>query len=142
MEKISWFWARARGTRRGLRFFVCKYFVVRLSTTKTTKILPLEKYPLYGSIPLDEISFRATKILFTPDVRLVVCLYRSFKKAIYIHTYSLVAQYIKSPASATILRMALLWPYGIVVSGYSPNVNCHLLIGLQLKQLAHATGYK
>ena len=30
------------------RFFVCKYFVVRLSTTKTTKILPLEKYPLYG----------------------------------------------------------------------------------------------
>ena len=28
--------------------FVCKYFVVRLSTTKTTKILPLEKYPLYG----------------------------------------------------------------------------------------------
>ena len=31
------------------RFFVCKYFVVRLSTTKTTKILPLEKYPLYGN---------------------------------------------------------------------------------------------
>ena len=29
-----------------------------------------------------------------------------------------------------------IWPYGIVVSGYSPNVNCHLLIGLQLKQLA------
>ena len=27
---------------------MCKYFVVRLSTTKTTKILPLEKYPLYG----------------------------------------------------------------------------------------------
>ena len=40
--------AHARSTRRGLRFFVCKYFVVRLSTTKTTKILPLEKYPLYG----------------------------------------------------------------------------------------------
>ena len=39
-----------------------------------------------------------------------------------------------------------IWPYGIVVSGYSPNVNCHLLIGLQLKQLAPlkpaATGYK
>ena len=28
-------------------FFVDKYFVVRLSTTKTTKILPPEKYPLY-----------------------------------------------------------------------------------------------
>ena len=48
VEKISWlrglphlFWACAR-------FFVGKYFVVRLSTTKTTKILPPEKYPLYG----------------------------------------------------------------------------------------------
>ena len=30
-------------------FFVGKYFVVRLSTTKTTKILPPEKYPLYGN---------------------------------------------------------------------------------------------
>ena len=30
------------------RFFVGKYFVVHLSTTKTTKILPPEKYPLYG----------------------------------------------------------------------------------------------
>ena len=30
-------------------FFVGKYFVVHLSTTKTTKILPHpEKYPLYG----------------------------------------------------------------------------------------------
>ena len=29
-------------------FFVGKYFVVRLSITKTTKILPPEKYPLYG----------------------------------------------------------------------------------------------
>ena len=29
-------------------FFVGKYFVVRLSTMKTTKILPPEKYPLYG----------------------------------------------------------------------------------------------
>ena len=29
-------------------FFVGKYFVVRLSTTKTTKIVPPEKYPLYG----------------------------------------------------------------------------------------------
>ena len=29
-------------------FFVGKYFMVRLSTTKTTKILPPEKYPLYG----------------------------------------------------------------------------------------------
>ena len=29
-------------------FFVGKYFVVHLSTTKTTKILPPEKYPLYG----------------------------------------------------------------------------------------------
>ena len=28
--------------------FVGKNFVVRLSTTKTTKILPPEKYPLYG----------------------------------------------------------------------------------------------
>ena len=30
------------------RRFVGKYFVVRFSTTKTTKILPLENYPLYG----------------------------------------------------------------------------------------------
>ena len=30
------------------RRFVSKYFVVRFSTTKTTKILPLENYPLYG----------------------------------------------------------------------------------------------
>ena len=30
------------------RHFVGKYFVVRFSTTKTTKILPLENYPLYG----------------------------------------------------------------------------------------------
>ena len=30
-------------------FFVGKYFMVRLSTTKSTKILPPEKYPLYGS---------------------------------------------------------------------------------------------
>ena len=29
-------------------FFVGKYFVVRLPTTKTTKILPPEKYLLYG----------------------------------------------------------------------------------------------
>ena len=46
------FWARARGTTDEWMtrvFFVCKYFVVRLSTTKTTKILPLEKYPLYGN---------------------------------------------------------------------------------------------
>ena len=28
--------------------FVGKTFVVHLSTTKTTKILPPEKYPLYG----------------------------------------------------------------------------------------------
>ena len=32
-----------------LAVFVGKYFVVRLSTTKTTKILPPEKYPLYGA---------------------------------------------------------------------------------------------
>ena len=32
------------------RRFVGKYFVVRFSTTKTTKILPLENYPLYGII--------------------------------------------------------------------------------------------
>ena len=31
-------------------FFVGKYFVVRLSTMKTTKILPPEKYPLYGML--------------------------------------------------------------------------------------------
>ena len=30
------------------QLFVGKYFMVRLSTTKTTKILPPEKYPLYG----------------------------------------------------------------------------------------------
>ena len=30
------------------RRFVGKYFVVRFSTTKITKILPLENYPLYG----------------------------------------------------------------------------------------------
>ena len=30
------------------RRFVGKYFVVRFSTTKTTKILPLKNYPLYG----------------------------------------------------------------------------------------------
>ena len=29
-------------------FFVGKYFVVRLPTTKTTKILPPKKFPLYG----------------------------------------------------------------------------------------------
>ena len=31
------------------RFLVGKYFVARLSTTKTSKILPPEKYPLYGT---------------------------------------------------------------------------------------------
>ena len=30
------------------KYFVGKYFVVGHSTTKTTKILPHEKYPLYG----------------------------------------------------------------------------------------------
>ena len=30
------------------RRFVGNYFMVRFSTTKTTKILPLENYPLYG----------------------------------------------------------------------------------------------
>ena len=29
-------------------FFVGKYFVVRLPTTKTKKILPPKKYPLYS----------------------------------------------------------------------------------------------
>ena len=32
------------------RRFVGKYFVVRFSTTKTTKIFPLENYPLYGML--------------------------------------------------------------------------------------------
>ena len=32
--------------------FVGKYFVVCFSTTKTTKILPPEKYPLYGHLLL------------------------------------------------------------------------------------------
>ena len=32
------------------RRFVGKYLVVRFSTTKTTKILPLENYPLYGIV--------------------------------------------------------------------------------------------
>ena len=43
------------------RFFVGKYFVVRLSTTKTTKTLPPEKYPLYSSyLPvLFRTSFRS-----------------------------------------------------------------------------------
>ena len=36
---------RCATTRR----FVGKYFVVLFSTTKTTKILPLENYPLYGT---------------------------------------------------------------------------------------------
>ena len=49
MEKILWsrlfasYFGRAHAV-----FFVGKYFVVCLSTTKTTKILPPEKYPLYG----------------------------------------------------------------------------------------------
>ena len=34
--------------------FVGKYFVVYFSTTKTTKILTPEKYPLYGIILLDK----------------------------------------------------------------------------------------
>ena len=48
MEKFSW----SRGINytpiHTTRRFVGKYFVVRFSTTKTTKILPLENYPLYG----------------------------------------------------------------------------------------------
>ena len=34
-------------------FFVGKYFVVLLSTTKTTKLLLPEKYPLYGNYVMD-----------------------------------------------------------------------------------------
>ena len=50
---ISWKKFRRRAVcllfgRAHAVFFVGKYFVVRLSTTKTTKILPPEKYPLYG----------------------------------------------------------------------------------------------
>ena len=37
-------------------FCVGKYFVARLSTTKTTKILPPEKYPLYGIQAADVIQ--------------------------------------------------------------------------------------
>ena len=37
-------------------FFVGKYFVARLSTTITTKILPPEKYPLYGIQAADVIQ--------------------------------------------------------------------------------------
>ena len=55
MEKLSW--SRGinytpihpgRAVASTTRRFVGKYFVVRFSTTKTTKILPLENYPLYG----------------------------------------------------------------------------------------------
>ena len=52
--------AVASTTRR----FVGKYFVVRFSTMKTTKILPLENYPLYG-IPV-QTRCNTTPPLATP----------------------------------------------------------------------------
>ena len=39
------------------RHFVGKYFVVRFPTTKTTKILPLENYPLYGILLINTNQF-------------------------------------------------------------------------------------
>ena len=43
--------------------FVGKIFVHRLQTTKSTKILPLENYPLYGNIPaaLMALTYQRTR---------------------------------------------------------------------------------
>ena len=49
VEKVSWSCGINHTPIHTTRRFVGKYFVVRLSTTKTTKILPLENYPLYGT---------------------------------------------------------------------------------------------
>ena len=58
-------------------FFVGNYFVVRLSTTKSTKISPPEKYPLYskllvaGAASVNKRSvrrFRAVAILLSLSV--------------------------------------------------------------------------
>ena len=64
----SWKTFRGRGTLNHtpgtMRYcFVGKYFVVRFSTTKTTKILPPEKYPLYGIYALCLINVGGQKRL-------------------------------------------------------------------------------
>jgi len=48
--------------------FVGKYFVVRLSTTKTTKILPHEKYPLYGIYELLPVPCHLISVLWADTV--------------------------------------------------------------------------
>ena len=48
VEKFSWSRGINHTPIHTTRRFVGKFFVVRFSTTKTTKILPLENYPLYG----------------------------------------------------------------------------------------------
>ena len=55
VEKFSWSRSINHTPIHTTRRFVDKYFVVRFSTTKTTKILPLKNYPLYGMYGQDNL---------------------------------------------------------------------------------------
>ena len=56
--------------------FVGKYFVVYFSTTKTTKILTPEKYPLYGT--------RSVYLIYTVYTRSVYLIYTVYTRSVYL----------------------------------------------------------
>ena len=62
VEKFSWLWYTKPYYSTMQYCFVDKNLVVRLSTTKTTKNLPPEKYPLYSMSTC--ISEHSTKLYY------------------------------------------------------------------------------